>query len=578
MALAALIAVAIVPGAIAEVLVKFDRVRSDELTYAGFHLDGEQALRISDVGYAYRSSGTRFAMSNAWILDSKTRDVVWDLYRERDEWKSKNLVESEFTVTLPAGDYEVYYSTFAYYHKRNWNDDWSFGGIFGKGSRGALDRVVENEDVDDVEDLYRRFSFHVEGSGRALSEADVDALTEKSTENAIVSLRRRGDHDFVEQGFELKKPMQIRIYAIGEGTKDGLYDYAWIVNVDTREKVWRATYGNSEKAGGAKKNRLVDDTFEAPAGRYVLVFSSDDSHSWERWNASPPYDPTFWGVTLMAVDAASKQHASLFDYEEEAWKNIVVDLTRVGDDELVKTGFTLKKDMDLRVYAIGEGTDGDMYDYGWVVDAKTRKRVWTMRYDETEHAGGAKKNRMFDGVVSFKKGNYVAYYATDGSHSYPNWNAATPVDRRRWGLTIAGTNGFKKGDVTEYKEEEDGDALVALTEVGDDEYVSKTFTLKSETKVNIFALGEGVDGRMYDYGWIENDDTGRVVWEMTYRKTDHAGGARKNRMYNDTITLEAGTYRVFYETDGSHSYGDWNSSRPYEPHNWGITVRVVPNS
>lgn len=76
---------------------------------------------------------------------------------------------------------------------------------------------------------------------------------------------------------------------------------------------------------------------------------------------------------------------------------------------------------------------------------------------------------------------------------------------------------------------------------------------------------------MYDYGWIENEQ-GRIIWEMTYRKTSHAGGAKKNRLFNDTVYLEAGTYYVYYETDGSHSYNDWNSTPPDNPELYGITV------
>jgi len=580
--MAALALVVPAGGAIGAELASFDNPRSEDLFYGGFKLGAERQIEISDVGYAYRSSGARFTMSDAWILDARTREVVWDMYDARDEWKSKALVKTSYRVKLPAGDYEVYYSTYPHYRDRKWYDDegWAgFGGMFGRGWRGAVDRVVENEGVDDMEDLYRRFSFRVEGDGTRISEADVDAMIEKGNADAIVSLRRVRDHEFIERGFKLAKPMKIRIYAVGECNKDGAYDYGWVMNLDTHEKVWQFSYSGSDPAGGASKNRMVDDVFEAPAGRYVLAYVTDDSHSWERWNAAPPHDPSYWGVTLRAENDGDRKQVTLFDYQEEEWKNVVVDLTRVGDDEMMRKGFTLKKPLDLRVYAIGEGTDGEMYDYGWIVDAKTRKRVWTMDYHDTEHAGGAKKNRVFEGVVHLDKGDYIAYYATDGSHSYPHWNSTPPVDRRRWGLTIVGGKDFKPGDVAAFDwEQEAGDAIVMLTGIGDDAYVNKSFTLKKETKVNILALGEGVDGRMYDYGWIEDKKTGRVVWEMTYRKTEHAGGASKNRMYSDTITLPAGEYTVFYESDGSHSYRHWNASRPYEPENWGISIRAVSNS
>jgi hypothetical protein len=77
---------------------------------------------------------------------------------------------------------------------------------------------------------------------------------------------------------------------------------------------------------------------------------------------------------------------------------------------------------------------------------------------------------------------------------------------------------------------------------------------------------------MYDYGWIENE-RGGVVWEMTYRMTEHAGGADKNRMLNKVILLPAGEYTVYYQTDDSHAYGDWNSRAPHDSSHWGITIR-----
>ena len=46
----------------------------------------------------------------------------------------------------------------------------------------------------------------------------------------------------------------------------------------------------------------------------------------------------------------------------------------------------------------------------------------------------------------------------------------------------------------------------------------------------------------------------------------------ENRLFNDVITLRAGEYRVYYETDGSHSYRDWNSSPPDDVEKYGITI------
>ena len=111
-----------------------------------------------------------------------------------------------------------------------------------------------------------------------------------------------------------------------------------------------------------------------------------------------------------------------------------------------------------------------------------------------------------------------------------------------------------------------------LGRVGDDERKSKHFTLDKETEVHIYALGEGRSGEMFDYGWIEDAKSGRTIWEMTYRMTEPAGGAEKNRRYDGFLTLKPGEYVVHYRSDDSHSFEGWNDDPPSDPFNWGITL------
>jgi hypothetical protein len=77
---------------------------------------------------------------------------------------------------------------------------------------------------------------------------------------------------------------------------------------------------------------------------------------------------------------------------------------------------------------------------------------------------------------------------------------------------------------------------------------------------------------MNDYAWITDAETRRVVWEMKYEHTDHAGGAEKNRMVNGTLELPRGDYILHYETDDSHSFNDWNAAPPTDPFSYGVTV------
>jgi hypothetical protein len=417
--------------------------------------------------------------------------------------------------------------------------------------------------------------FTIHGRGQHVGKEGVDRWQLDLKKNAVLSLSALWDHEYQHQGFILEKPADVVVYAIGEGRDDVLYDYGWIVNTKTGARVWEMTETGTQYAGGASKNRYTRETISLPAGQYAAFFVTDDSHSYKEWNAPPPYDPSFWGVTVWVKDESMKKFAKIYEYKPIDEKNIIVDLTRMRDDESRSKSFTLKKAMDVHIHAVGEGRDGEMDDYGWIVDASSRKKVWTMRYNETGYAGGDKKNRMVDQIVRLDRGSYIVHFVTDGSHSYHNWNSAPPYEPERWGITIAASGEqFDPKDVGAYEDRENPSALASIVRVGNDERRRKEFSLSREGDVHIYAVGEGRGGEMFDYGWIEDSNTGKTMWEMKYRKTEHAGGAEKNRLFEGTITLPAGRYTVFYETDGTHAYDDWNDTPPDDPEGWGITISL----
>lgn len=551
-----------------DLLVEIDKIRPERVRYSGFELNGDQEVQIeATVFYTEGRRNHNVFLTNAWIINSDTREIAWEMSDYYPKRRRHEEIEIKEKVSLKEGKYEIYYSSFPYYNDIQIDGvsdliHLIFDGIF---------------DRDHWEEEYRKFKINIYGQGKQLSKDDIYAYHDKLNENAIVALNSLRDDRYEKQGFSLDREMQLRIYAVGEIREDSGYDYGWIIDADTREKIWKMDYDNTFHAGGAEKNRMADEVLTLPEGNYAVFFVTDDSHSYRRWNSPPPYDPLLWGITIHAENPSMASSASTYEYEEAPMKNIIVDLSRMRDDEYQSKGFTLKDDMKVRIYALGEGRDGDMFDYGWIEDARTHRKVWTMRYRDTDHAGGASKNRLCDDVIDLDKGSYFVYFTTDGSHSYRDWNSTAPFDRESWGITLMAVDeDFDADKVTEYREDEyDEDVLVRIVRVGDDDYERKRFTLDEDSEIHIYALGEGSDVSMYDYGWIENAKTDRRVWKMRYRNTEHAGGASKNRMFNDTIFLEKGEYVVYYETDGSHSYRDWNSSPPHRPQSWGITVSLV---
>jgi hypothetical protein len=283
----------------------------------------------------------------------------------------------------------------------------------------------------------------------------------------------------------------------------------------------------------------------------------------------PPEDPQFAGIT---ISTTSKANVVAFKMPEEI--KPVLQLTGVRDDDMASKGISVKAATNFRVLCLGEESGDEMADNGWIMNAATKEVVWDMATRRREHAGGAEKNKMVDETMRLEKGDYIVYYSTDGSHSFGDWNSGPPHEQDHYGITLWAT---KKEDLAkiaafnpgEYKNDK---VVVEIVRVGDDAHMSESFTLDKDTKLRIIAMGEGDDDELVDYGWIKNTETGKVVWEMTYRNTESAGGASKNRLFNDNMILPKGTYKVYYETDGSHAYRSWNASPPRDPERYGISL------
>ena len=509
----------------------------------------------------------------AWILDARTRAVVWDIRSAETRRDSNGLRRFTGTVGLPAGTYEAHYASYPA-SNISWNGDIniSLKDIVRLGRRARYGGpYVENG-------LFKEFGLTIDGAGRSATREDIAAAHAVFTASAIATVVPDRNSS-ARKGFEITRPTDVEVYAIGELTLDGEFDYGWIMNADTRKRVWAMTYATTDPAGGASKNRMAHETVQFKPGRYVAYFVSDDSHSPDDWNAVPATDPEFWGLTLRVANAAARAAVRPFDYQPVPEGQTIVSLIGIGNDQNRSEGFTLKRPMDVHIYALGEASGQNMVDYAWIVEAEHHKRVWTMRYDETQHAGGGEKNRLFDGTLHLVPGSYRVYYRSDGSHSFNDWNAAPPAEERYWGVSVFPESGkLNRADIGPLERVGRGNspALAQLVDMGDQEDARKPFDLTAQARLRVYALGEGRDGDMFDYGWIE-DSNGRTVWKMTYDETEPGGGADKNRMFEGVITLPAGSYVLRYKSDGSHSHADWNDEPPDDPESWGISVFRLEN-
>lgn len=61
--------------------------------------------------------------------------------------------------------------------------------------------------------------------------------------------------------------------------------------------VWSIDISRTTHAGGAMKNRRIEDRIELPKGTYVARYTTDESHSAGHWDDTPPSDP-FSGLII----------------------------------------------------------------------------------------------------------------------------------------------------------------------------------------------------------------------------------------------------------------------------------------
>lgn len=519
----------------------------------------------------------------AWIINADTRHVVWDMTMDNTSGKARHRTYDD-DIQLKKGSYEIYFMAYGYAtggtfsqvsinidrRESHRSSNSTVGGIF-RLFGGGDDRELYDEFIDYAKDTW----------GITLTVPSGEATDVKTFEppknnaQAFITATRLGDQIVYRKAIRVAKELKVHVYAVGEGRRnEDLFDYGWLVDTETRERVWEMNVRNVEYAGGASKNICYEGDVTLRRGMYDLYYMTDGSHSNDDWNARPPYDPFNYGITLSVVDPDDRGAVEVTVLDEGS-KNVIVKLTEMRDNDYKSAGFSLKTETKLHVYGLGERVkDGkDMADFGWIVNAKTRARVWSMAEEKTYHAGGASKNRLVDEMITLPKGDYIAYYQTDGSHAYNDWNADPPFDPEHWGLTIMGEGkGFDATMVSTFNEENEEGVIAQLIRVRDDRTVHQKFAIDNRTKVRVYAVGEADGDEMADYGWIENAETGERVWEMEYDKTTWAGGARKNRMFDNIISLDKGEYELHYQTDGSHAYGDWNDDPPNDRTHWGITV------
>lgn len=497
-----------------------------------------------------------------WVLRRSDRSVVWSMNAGNVAPGRGTLAHvQDDTLMLTEGEYDVYFASYGVQTRREGPQRW-------RRDRNRWEFVLRS--VDSQAPLAP-----LVGAGAHEAEALWWA--------APLENNRR-----LERFVRVHDTTSLSVYAIGQierRPETRHEDYSWIEEALTGRRVWQLSDNGSAPAGGSLANRRFLGPVALDPGFYRAVAVTGRSHAYGAWVGNPPFDPGGWGLTLRAAEPDA---VSTFD----PWqmRTPLISLVNVGDDENVREGFEVHAPTAVVVYALGEMTGmEDRYDYAELVDETPgrSRTVWSMSWEGAVHAGGSRKNRREVAFFALEPGSYSLRYQSDGSHSAEDWNASRPDFPERWGVTLFAlddipaeehltTGGAPGAAPAPGVPDAPGNGIVSWTRLEGSERRSYSFNLERPTRLHIRATGEISARNQYDYGWILSTDLGEAVWEMTYENTIAAGGSEDNRRFDGFVELNAGQYILYFETDGSHHYGDF-ADAPDRPEEWGLTLRMMPD-
>ncbi len=382
-----------------------------ELTQQAFQVSGPLRVVIDAVGSIDERQGATGLAAYSWITRAHTGEVVWSMNASNTRQDGSLAYVDEEELVLDTDSYILNFASYGQLQRRS-------NLTFRKDRRKWHVTIHAPDNKDALRTITRPLASN----------------SDNKTWDAV-SLRGEEKREIL---FEVHRSAEFEIHAIGQlGSQDEVQpvDYSRIEDAVSGHVVWQLSRDNTDWAGGIQENRIFKGQRILPPGVYRAIAVTNNAHHYGSWVGNPPFYPEGWGLHISTSDT---EEVSTFD----PWmqRDPIIRVTQVGDDEQYAQPFIVEDTAAVVLYALGEITGPENgYDLAWLEKQEStgESRIrWQMSYENSVHAGGARKNRKEIEFLRLEPGVYRLHYESDGSHAYNNWNSDEPDYPERWGVAM----------------------------------------------------------------------------------------------------------------------------------------------
>lgn len=254
-----------------------------------------------------------------------------------------------------------------------------------------------------------------------------------------VAITRPGNDESIRQPFTVARPVDVIVYAMGEVRSNSQrFDYAWIHDVDSGRKIWEMNRSDSRPAGGHSSLRVAEEVLRLKAGRYELVWRSDDSRSFadDFLNDDAPDNPERWGAYVFApFDSTAISTAAI---AAPVQRTPLASVLEVGNDRDQTAVLQLDRETEVSVEALLEAdSDGRWYDTATLTHVGDGKEVWSVERVDPEPDVSSDDYAWGRSVLTLAPGTYTLRVVTDARRAFGDWDSDGPPSRpEAYGMAI----------------------------------------------------------------------------------------------------------------------------------------------